>query len=754
MHDDMAGGPNDLTASTVVPEGYSTDARPPDLIAHRYRVIRHIDSGGSSLVYRARDERLERVCALKISIRVPDRPDAEARLAASLDHPNIVAVYDRGVLPDGRVWIAMKWVDGENFGAVIDGGTQTRRALIEQLQRVSLAVTYAHDHDVVHRDLKPSNIRVDRYGSVFVFDWGIAERIGVPGARVGTPGYIAPEQRDGAVSQPTMDVFSLGRLLARILDAHTIDDRASQVMQRLVVQCTALDPASRLQSAQAFATRLGDWLEGVQQRAEADELVERADKALARAKQAWARSARERLDGATLLNPLSMHAPAQEKHSGWAAEDAADETAAQARQLEVNAEALLQEALRRVDSLPAALERLGTLALTRLRRAERAGDRPRIRDARLHLTALNGPIALHLERPRRVQLKTRPAGAQIFAARFEMSHRRLVPGPERCLGRTPLETALSPGSYQLRVVAGGRAPVILPLLVDAAHDVDNIAPGEIEPRAIWLPETLGSNESYVPAGWFLSGGDELVGDGLAASRVWVDGFIMQTTPLTCGALLDGLHAMHAADQGDLVEVMGRRTEEGDGFTHLVQDPYGRFEYRTPPGLDVRDWPATKLDWHAARVWARWRSRQTGQAWRLPDELEREKAARGVDGRMLPWGDYFEPTWACGAASRPGAPQRGPAHQWPSDVSVYGVLGLCGNVRDWCRNPHTTLGECLSDRLQIEPVDAPADYRIIRGGFYAGRTTVCRPAARFASPPAKAWTSTGVRLVRSVGLVTG
>ena len=130
-------------------------------------------------------------------------------------------------------------------------------------------------------------------------------------------------------------------------------------------------------------------------------------------------------------------------------------------------------------------------------------------------------------------------------------------------------------------------------------------------------------------------------------------------------------------------------------------------------------------------------------WRLPHGLEMEKAARGVDGRVWPWGDGFEPTWACAAESHVGPVAAHGIHAFPMDESPYGVRGLAGNARTWCSNPWTRDGE-----------DGLGTLREVRGGAFAAAPAFCRPAGRLVAPAFRRLSTLGVRLCRGVRSADG
>lgn len=150
------------------------------------------------------------------------------------------------------------------------------------------------------------------------------------------------------------------------------------------------------------------------------------------------------------------------------------------------------------------------------------------------------------------------------------------------------------------------------------------------------------------------------------------------------------------------------------------------------------------------AYARWRQARTAHGARLPDELEREKAARGVDGRLFPWGDHGEPTFTRVGSTSAAEATRESVHDRPLDESPYGVRGLAGNVRDWCQNlwrhegPRIELGRLRLDVAAFENTD----FRTVKGGAWTGTITESRAAARFAGRPGIRRAVVGLRLTRA------
>lgn len=187
----------------------------------RYALMEKIAQGSMGVVYKAYDEMLDRLVAVKMMVpEITANPEMrkrfyqEARLAAKLTHPNIVEVYDLGD-EDGQVYIAMELLDGADLKTVIhESDPVSIQQKLEWMIQLSDALSFAHHRQIIHRDIKPGNIQIRNNGSVVIMDFGIARaassRITKTGAIVGTPEYISPEQILAIHVDYRADIFSLG----------------------------------------------------------------------------------------------------------------------------------------------------------------------------------------------------------------------------------------------------------------------------------------------------------------------------------------------------------------------------------------------------------------------------------------------------------------------------------------------------------------------------------------------------------------
>jgi serine/threonine-protein kinase len=260
----LADGP--ALPATVHPGGPATPpahgpaavpGEPPAGRAGRYQLEEELARGGMGAVWRARDPELGRTLAVKVLREdYRGRPDLgrrfreEAQITGQLQHPGIPPVHEVGTLADGRPFFAMKLIKGRTLADLLSERSAPAADLPRFLgifEQVCQAVAYAHSKGVIHRDLKPHNVMVGAFGEVQVMDWGLAKVLGdrgspntgkveevsaivtdraatpgwasQPGAQLGTPAYMAPEQARGEVDRldERCDVFGLGAILCVLL---------------------------------------------------------------------------------------------------------------------------------------------------------------------------------------------------------------------------------------------------------------------------------------------------------------------------------------------------------------------------------------------------------------------------------------------------------------------------------------------------------------------------------------------------------
>jgi len=241
-----------------------------------FRVLREIGHGGMGVVYLAQDLKLERKVALKLlpaglhndreRLR---RLEREARLAAALNHPNVVTVFEIGEWED-RPFIATEFVEGEMLAEMLARGPLSAVEAATVGDQILAALAVAHQAGIVHRDLKPPNVMVRADGTVKVLDFGLARLTAplrtpsaadetvtmtetVPGRIMGTPAYMAPEQWEGKTADARSDIYAFGCVLYEMLTGRRAGPQrqpvASRALEKIVSRCLQQHPARRWQTA-------------------------------------------------------------------------------------------------------------------------------------------------------------------------------------------------------------------------------------------------------------------------------------------------------------------------------------------------------------------------------------------------------------------------------------------------------------------------------------------------------------------------
>jgi TolB-like protein/predicted Ser/Thr protein kinase/Tfp pilus assembly protein PilF len=275
--------------------------RPPKVSANfgDYNLLEEVGRGGQGVVYRARQNSLNRTVALKIIALGHWATDAhlkrfrrEAEAAASLDHSGIVPIYEVGER-DGSCYFSMKFVEGGQLDEVSNREPMPIRRVVELIAKIARTVHYAHEHGILHRDIKPGNILLDLKGEPHLTDFGLARLVESESTVtrtmevLGTPSYMAPEQAVGnniAISSLT-DVYGLGAVLYQLLTGHppfaggttyeTIkllldteprqprlwNPKIDRDLSTICLKCLEKDPKHRYCSALALAEDLERWLQ-------------------------------------------------------------------------------------------------------------------------------------------------------------------------------------------------------------------------------------------------------------------------------------------------------------------------------------------------------------------------------------------------------------------------------------------------------------------------------------------------------------
>ncbi len=248
-----------------------------------FRLEKLVGTGGMGKVYRARQQSLSRLVAIKALHKKWQRDRKpveafvnEALVVSRLDHPNIVKTYGLGQFPSGSYFLAMEFFPAGNLKAMIQEKTLAVRRALDVFRQIVEAVAYVHEHGIVHCDIKPANVLFDRNGRVAVSDFGFAQLMGRSKNSEdysligGTRGYAAPELLTGRRDQirPTVDVYSLGALLKEMIARHpsgladagmssqSADNNEYRIVELIALKCLSVRPRLRYESAGAIREEL------------------------------------------------------------------------------------------------------------------------------------------------------------------------------------------------------------------------------------------------------------------------------------------------------------------------------------------------------------------------------------------------------------------------------------------------------------------------------------------------------------------
>ena len=755
----------------------------------KFTVETSIGRGGMGEVFLVTDEDLKRQVAMKVL-----RADvglgrdqrlhfvAEAQATSQLEHPGIPPVHDIGLTADGRPYFTMKLVRGRTLREVLHDLVLKRREvqreysmhrLVTVLERIAEALQFAHERGVIHRDIKPENIMLGDYGEVHLMDWGLArieadsaeyEQVETArtesgletryGAIKGTLPYMSPEQALGQPIDGRTDIYALGCLLYEVLTLHAaFDPQDVELFQKVQTasvvdvatrnpkrpvpdplagicrQALARDREERFASAAEMREALRSWLDG---RAERERRHEEAEALAAQGREAAAKYERlnaevgdAELAAEAEAAKFKPHQPVSEKRSLIEARERVETLKTEVALAFAETTHLLNAALTQEADNAMARAALADLWKHRLADAEQRGDRADT----AHALALverysDGPV----ESDGSLSLTSDPPGAEVLLYRYEAVDGVLTQQEKRRLGGTPLGPVPLPmGSYLCVLKKDGFKDTRYPVHITRERNWE----GEVRLRT---EDEIGEDFVYVPGGPFT------YGEGKETETRDLPDFAIARFPVTFGEygeFLDSLDDEQAKERCPHDQSQIYMAREDDGKWRPATDLFDEdvrklYLDRHGEGFDLRA-PVFSVSWHDAVAYCEWRAKTTGEEWRLPTEEEREKAARGVDGRRFPWGDLADASLGKCVESRPESAQPEPVGAFPTSASVYGMGDASGGVWDWT-------GSWFDERRS---------WRVLRGGAWLNVIALLRCAYRGALDPTFRRTLLGFRCARGL-----
>ncbi|MCA8960999.1 MAG: SUMF1/EgtB/PvdO family nonheme iron enzyme [Planctomycetes bacterium] len=684
-------------------DGAAVELEGPD---QRYEVLELLGAGGMGEVFEARDRLFNRQVAVKFVKGSARRAEfiREAKTSGLLTHPNIPPVYDIGVDSTGRPYYVMQLIRGRSLAEVLrersDGtGNWSQVRILAMFQQVCAALEYAHERGLIHLDVKPANVMIGQFQQLYLVDWGLSASDSEESSGIrGTPAYMSPEQArgEGRLSASS-DVFSAGCVLYEIctgkraftapggeeileLVRRADFDRTDSwndiplELRELISSSLSLDPQSR-PTAGEVSNGIQVFLDGTKEaerrRESAMAALESARSQLCRRDELSLRIA-EIQDSVEQLRPDSW-APTSERSEFWTAEDDLERARIESEIALERATSLVLEAHRNAPNAPEVVTSIAEFYWDRFLEAEKGQKAFQAEFFRRQLLGLN--VEGYRERlgaPGRLRISGRPE-----LHRMELWALGEVDRVLRSTQRVPLENGaatIPPGRYQVEVETEGYRRIRLPVLV---HRETHL---ELTIR-LRSESEIGDDFVFVPGGQFIMGGDDSTLKSRPRQVREVPDFCIARFPTTWLEYQQFLQS--TLEGGDEVTAHLPKIETDAGPTWRVEN--GRVTYTSDE--DVKRarsrWPIVGVTYDDALAYCRWRSGRDGKLYDLPREEEWEKAARGVDGRLFPWGNRFDPSLCHNAGSTPNKAQPGPVGAYPTDCSPYGVRDMAGLVREWC-----------------------------------------------------------------------
>jgi serine/threonine-protein kinase len=663
----------------------------------KYIIKNELGRGSFGIVYKANDTSLDRPVALKVlhpnlvnDLHFVARFEQEAKLAARLEHTNIVPVHEFNQA-DGRYYIAMGLMLKGSLKDILEKhGPRSSAQAKAILEQVAAAMAYAHERGVIHRDLKPGNILIDEHDVVKIADFGFAKAmstasslsLSVTGGVLGTPAYMAPELWRGKPASEQSDIYSMGCIAyemlagkalfegesgAEIMSKHVMDGPVFEMdlpdaWQELIEKCLARDPKERYTSVKAMLEDLKWGLFDAAEERQSEIVLSSQDDEAAED------------DSGAIEEELSMpesgisYSPAQGAGSDESIYSKYGDYgygAPEKEALKTVEEAQRATPVRYSEPAPDALTPGQMLELSPFKRLQ----------IRLPwLLPLSLGVVITLLAVVLFNIVQKNHARQFIAKATETPTRSYTVQPSHT--KVPTNTPIPTNTPRPTNTITPR-----PMNTNTPTNIPTATPGF---GSTMLREKDGMEMVYVPEGTFTMGSKnndaEADSDEKPEREVYLDAYWIDKYEVS--------NAQYA------LCVAANKCTEPD-----PPNKYNNYYYSNHPVVNV--------DWNQASAYCEW------AGGRLPTEAEWEKAARGPDGNKYPWGNE-NPT--CYKANYyPCVRNTRKVGSYPEGVSYYGALDMAGNVWEWVNDWYA--GSYDINQLNNPTGPSSGIYRVLRGGSW-------------------------------------
>ena len=513
------------------------------------------------------------------------------------------------------------------------------------------------------------------------------------------------------------------------------------------------DKIHRFRSVVEFTKVLSDWLDGSKKRDEALNVVESALSLTQQMRNLESQAAQLAAEAVAGLQKISKYEDESIKAPWWAKEQESRELAQRAQALDVLQEQQLQGALTHTADLEEAHVALAKRYRQKHEEAEQSSDIEAAQQAEMRLREHAGALPEgHNERTNHfAYLKgvgaltiTSEMAKKITIERYVQHYRRLALMPVASFTSSQLVGhALEMGSYLIRIQKDGYHDSLYPIFIGRGEHWSSRNPeGKLQPVRCIPAGILSDDEAFIPAGYFWAGGDDFANGSFDRQRIWVNDFVMSKFPVTNRQYIAFLNELvnNGQEEDALKWVPRERTSQNGQLGSMIYGQKSNGHFQLIPDADgdlwQLDWPVLMVNWACAQAYAKWLALKTGLNWRLPTEIEWEKAARGVDGRYFSWGNHFDASYCAMSYSHKGRQTPVVVGQFQLDRSPYNIFGMSGNVRDWTASNWELDGH--SD-----------DQKVVRGGCWFSTPVYTRLARRVPQRQHNRTPDVGFRWVRDI-----